>query len=227
MKSIMEEAPTISKAIEKAWQAAGSPTQFSVKILELPVKTFFGFTTKSAKIAFFFEESIKAHTHHTKPERTSSNAKKPARMERVERSEYNTEPKKVVAPAQTRQARPAKENRPKVSPAQTDHSESTASQVETTAHTPSSYGWDQTTVASARTWLDKVLENMNKSDIGYSTETQKNYLTVILDRSLAQNAEQERSMYSSMAHLLLQAVRHAHQNGYKNLKVVIKTSPLS
>lgn len=67
MKSIMEEASSISKAIETAWNRAGQPAEFTVKILELPQTSFFGLkTSKSAKIAFLFNEattSVKAKDH--------------------------------------------------------------------------------------------------------------------------------------------------------------------
>jgi predicted RNA-binding protein Jag len=56
MKSIMEEASSISKAIDQAWHRAGKPTEFTIKILELPERNLFGITTKSAKVAFFFDE---------------------------------------------------------------------------------------------------------------------------------------------------------------------------
>lgn len=56
MKSIVEEASSISKAIEKGWVKAGSPKEFSVKIYEDAEKNFFGITTKPAKIGIFFEE---------------------------------------------------------------------------------------------------------------------------------------------------------------------------
>ncbi len=61
----MEEASTISKAIENAWNRAGQPQEFTVKILEHPKTTFFGLKTeKSAKIAFFFNEvPYKAKDH--------------------------------------------------------------------------------------------------------------------------------------------------------------------
>lgn len=57
MKSIIEEASSISKAIENGWIKAGKPKDFSVKIFEEPVKGFFGITIKSAKIGIFFQES--------------------------------------------------------------------------------------------------------------------------------------------------------------------------
>lgn len=54
----MEEASSIAKAIETAWNRAGQPSEFTIKILELPQTSFFGLkTSKSAKIAFFFNEA--------------------------------------------------------------------------------------------------------------------------------------------------------------------------
>lgn len=56
MKSIVEEASSIAKAIEQAWNRAGNPSQFSVKIFEEPRKNLFGFTVQSAKIGLIFDE---------------------------------------------------------------------------------------------------------------------------------------------------------------------------
>jgi len=56
MKSIMEEASSTIKAIEKAWYSAGKPSEFSVKIFEQEEKNFFGMTSKQAKIGIFFKE---------------------------------------------------------------------------------------------------------------------------------------------------------------------------
>ena len=71
MKSIMEEASTITKAIENAWNRAGQPQEFTVKILELPKTSFFGLkTAKSAKIALLFNEMIvkaKEPQKHVRP----------------------------------------------------------------------------------------------------------------------------------------------------------------
>lgn len=56
MKSVVAEASSISKAIEKALNDAKNPQEFSVKILETPLKNFLGFTIRSAKIALMFTE---------------------------------------------------------------------------------------------------------------------------------------------------------------------------
>lgn len=56
MKSIVQEASSIAKAIEKSLEKAANPRDFSVKILEYPEKNFFGLTTKPAKIALYFDD---------------------------------------------------------------------------------------------------------------------------------------------------------------------------
>lgn len=60
MKSMMEEASSVFKAIENCWSRAGKPEEFTVKILELPQKNFLGITTKAAKIALFYNQPASA-----------------------------------------------------------------------------------------------------------------------------------------------------------------------
>lgn len=56
MKSIIQEASSIAKAIEQGLEKAGNPRDFSIKILEYPEKNFFRLTTRSAKIALYWDE---------------------------------------------------------------------------------------------------------------------------------------------------------------------------
>ena len=56
MKSLMEEASSVSKAIENGWTNAGKPKEFTVKVYEEAEKNFFGMTSKPAKVGIFFTE---------------------------------------------------------------------------------------------------------------------------------------------------------------------------
>ena len=58
MKSLMQEASSLIKAIEKAWENAGKPKEFSIKVFEEPKKNFIGMTVQSAKVGIFFDEKI-------------------------------------------------------------------------------------------------------------------------------------------------------------------------
>ena len=96
MKSIIEEASSISKAIENAWKEAQKPLEFSVRIFELPQKNMFGFTTKSAKIGIFFEEGKKPQ------ERSVSHQAAPAK----ERERNNQHKQQAPREQHKEQARP-------------------------------------------------------------------------------------------------------------------------
>ena len=54
MKSLLQEAPSISKAIEKAWVSAGNPTEFTIKILDTGEKNFFGMAKQPAIVSIIY-----------------------------------------------------------------------------------------------------------------------------------------------------------------------------
>ncbi|NBV40926.1 hypothetical protein EBR77_03705 [bacterium] len=63
MKSVVQEGTTIIKAIESAYNKAGNPSKFFIKVLEYPQSSFWGLgSSKSAKIALFFEEVVEEKT---------------------------------------------------------------------------------------------------------------------------------------------------------------------
>jgi predicted RNA-binding protein Jag len=108
MKSIIEEASSIVKAIEAAWIRAEKPQEFSVKIFEEPEKNFFGMVTKSAKIALIFNPVEKRQPkevgskHKTSTESTLFN---------TQTKEYRKEPRRETAPREPREEREYQERR--------------------------------------------------------------------------------------------------------------------
>ncbi|MFC1870645.1 hypothetical protein ACFLXW_00065 [Candidatus Dependentiae bacterium] len=79
MKSIMQEASSVSKAIDLAWNRADKPSQFSVKVHEEPEHNMFGLTVKSAKIAIFFEEKRRTDSFSRQPDRQRAARPEPQR----------------------------------------------------------------------------------------------------------------------------------------------------
>lgn len=110
MKSLVEEASSVVKAIEKAWNRAGNPQTFSVKVYETPETNFFGFTKKSAKVGIFFEEEtpnpVKKYTNN-RDQRSHSNNRTPQRGR--QNSSTQTHGTEVdQAPASSSSNRPAR-----------------------------------------------------------------------------------------------------------------------
>src|SRR3990172_3051120 len=105
MNSIMQEASSITKAIELGWIKAGQPKEFTVKIYEEPEKNFFGITTKSAKIAIFF-------TQEEKPKKKEMPKLKPSQPQAKEKLDFDKEKKIKEAPKKEEAAEPKiKENK--------------------------------------------------------------------------------------------------------------------
>jgi len=90
MKSLVEEASTITKAVEKAWIRAGKPAEFTVKIFEEPKHNFLGMTTKSAKIALFFKSTASAAASHQPEPRDQKQVQK-EQPRRQPQSRHNQE----------------------------------------------------------------------------------------------------------------------------------------
>jgi hypothetical protein len=57
MKSVVAEASSIAKALELAWQKAGQPKEFLVKVFQEPQRNMFGLTKTSAKVGIFFDDA--------------------------------------------------------------------------------------------------------------------------------------------------------------------------
>lgn len=105
MKSIMQEASSVIKAVEKAWEAAGNPKEFSVKVYEEAQRNFLGMTTKNAKIAIFFDGVV---VEQEKPKPVQRSAEPQKKREQQRRKEKEPEQKPVETSAKKEQ--PAQQN---------------------------------------------------------------------------------------------------------------------
>jgi len=104
MKSIMEQASSIMKAIEKAWISADNPTEFSVKIFEKEEKNFFGMTTTPAKIGIFFSEKNNA-PQEKQTQKAVTEAKEQRTEEKTHRPSFTKTPtSKSCEKIETKQA---------------------------------------------------------------------------------------------------------------------------
>lgn len=59
MKSMLQEESSICKAVEKAWDVSGKPTEFTVKVLSKEIKNFWGILKKPAVISFSYNPKFK------------------------------------------------------------------------------------------------------------------------------------------------------------------------
>ncbi len=124
MKSVIQEASSLSKAIEQGWIKAGKPKEFTVKIFQNSEKGFLGLGVKQmAKIGIFFEETQakprfegqrQQQMQRSRPEGTQRRKGNRQEMQRRERQEEGApRERQLQRPAQEGQERRQHHERPR------------------------------------------------------------------------------------------------------------------
>ena len=200
MKSIVEEASSIVKAIEKAWIRAGKPLSFQVKILEEPKHNFFGMTVKSAKIGFFFAQEAEA-------------VRRPVKTEPRRDRSYSSprEVREVRERTEVKRPEPQRPERREQPPREQQESK------------PRSR-WTPEMVSTSKDWLEQNLRTMGLSRITFSLDARGYYLRVIFSEPLATDRSREQQLYKSFAHLIMQMLRTKFKKGFTGFKVVLKSA---
>ncbi len=202
MKSIVEEASSVVKAIEKGWIQAGKPQEFSVKVFEVEQKNFLGLTTKSAKIALFYNGKT-TDKAHPRSESTDKRHQQPKREARPQKKEYPKE-QPHSAEHSTNQPRAIREEK----------REQPARERET---------WSDEMVAFSQTWLKNTLSLMNMPNHPFSVEVKNYYLKINFDKPLLQDPEKEKLLFRSFAHLAMQSLRNKFKKGFRGFKVILNS----
>lgn len=198
MKSIMQEASSISKAIEQGWYKAGCPQEFSVRILEEPQKNLMGLiTTRSAKIALFFDEHKPHHTpapHHQK-----ASYSKPSRFQEVHHEQ-------VISKKNTKKA----ESNGSTTPETTTKSNQ--------KHTPL---WNDSMTEVAQEWLRQMLTYMDASLVTFTLQPQNFYLRITLSKPILGSAEKEKYLLATLSTLLLETIKKQFKTSLRGHKIVL------
>ena len=206
MKSIVEEASSVSKAIENAWKRAEQPTEFSIRIHELPEKNMFGFTTKPAKIALFFPEDSRrsgstrtvSHTSSTNP---VPSVAQPVVVKAPQRNNPMPTPQqKINRPAPVAQAAAPRAPRPEMAEP-----------------------WSPEMVTYAENWLRDLLQKLEIRDANFQTTPQRYHLKISFAKPIFEEDEKNRALFRNCAHLILQATRNSFKRPLKGFKAILTT----
>ncbi len=201
MKSIMEEASSFTKAIEQAWQRAGKPTEFTVKILEEAKRNFLGFTTQSAKIALFFNDQ---------PQRSAG------RAHHHQQAQPQSARKPMAQPAQQQIRRPQQEQIQRPLQQQTQPAQPKSEQPQ--------HHWEEDMVVDARMWVEAMLTTAGVAPEQVHTKVAQNRLIISWKKQLAASRSAEHAALSSLAHLLMQHVHIKFKQRARGLRVALNNN---
>ncbi len=125
MKSLLQEAPSIERAISQAWESAGRPQEFSVKIHEQGKRGFLGFSSKPAVVSITYKPlvapgspaSAQSRAPRSAGARNGSEHGRDERRSNTERSDRSERTERADRPDRAeRPERPERPQRPEPQP---------------------------------------------------------------------------------------------------------------
>lgn len=197
MKSIVEEASSVIKAIEKGWTQAGKPQEFSIKVFEVEQRNFLGLTTKSAKVAIFYNEKVQEKSFTSRSESNDKRLKREPRQHTKKETPYTAS---VRAPEQPRTNQAIKKE-------------------EKREFQPREF-WSEEMLGFSKEWLKETLIQM-KIQTTFTTDVKNYYLKISFDNPLLGDSEREKLLFRSFAHLIMQSLRNKFKKGFRGYKVIL------
>jgi predicted RNA-binding protein Jag len=221
MKSIIEQASSIMKAIEKAWDQAEKPKEFSIKIFEQEERNFFGMSTKPAKIGIFFDDKPTTHEKTTtaKPRQEI----KECRPEIRKNKQHKTQPDRptstlTTAPVDNFQTKPLNGSNVSEIPHKPEQQDSAPKPLRQ-RRIPST--WNDDMIAAAHKWLRQTLLFMDMPSIDFTSEVAGKNLKLTFNVPLIPDVMHEKQLFRSFAHLIISSLRNQYKQEIRDLKVVL------
>ncbi|MBI2775606.1 hypothetical protein HYX58_06365 [Candidatus Dependentiae bacterium] len=212
MKSIMQEASSIMKAIEKGWEAAGKPKEFSIKVFEEAKKNFIGMTTQSAKVGIFFNE----HTAFRDARTPDKNQKRPERKPQFEQPKRQHPATQPVQHPASQQRRFESQRPPAI-----QEQRQTEAQQQRTLEPRSQNVWQPDMIEQANGWMKETLQTLNKENVSFNTTTDNYQLRFTFNSPVIEDVERERHLFRNLSFLLLCSLKRSYKRPLRGFKVVL------
>ncbi len=232
MKSMLHEASSVAKAIEKAWAESGKPREFTINVLEPGVKNFFGFSKLPAIVSITFDpKSVPAVRSESTDRRDQRQQQKPRNAngkdeqkrrdsrEQRDRSERNDrsndkdrlvrqqgrseQPSKPQRMQQVTEPRTRDTQREQVRDQQREQPRDVREYEDLASWTPELTADLQGEIAS--------LVNAIGIAVAYAVTTDKRNAHIAFNTGILPVVDDERQLFMSMSYLLIQILKKKHK----------------
>lgn len=216
MKSIIQEASSIAKAVEEGWIKAQKPQQFSVKILEESEKNFIGFTTKSAKVAIFFDEPQVSKSEYR------NNPQTHRQQTTVQQRPQPTYTKTTEDRQPSFQGREKQVQQPK-QPQQIQKNAPPQQPIQPQAQSKKQFEplWNQGMVDRTHQWMSEAFKNSHNEHIQFTVEPQKFHLRITLSAPILNDPDKEKQLLASFSALILETLKRSFKMSLRGHKIVL------
>ncbi len=208
MKSIVEEASSITKAIENGWIRAGKPKEFTVRVFEEPEKNFFGITKKPAKVGIFFNGDTVQQ--------------RPSLKHRDTKNQQQSNRKQVKGPQKDASLPQDKSKKIEQRPISATKNEQSQS-IPQGAKDQQKVLWTPDMIKTATEWLTHTLTCMGKGPIAMTTQTKKYELLIQLEAPVIHDKRREQFLLKNTSLIMIQAMRFILKRALHGYRITISS----
>jgi len=222
MRSILQEASSIPKAIEKAWTEAGMPNEFTIKVFDAGEKNFLGFTKRPSVVSIVFDprkvaqqtagdnwkferedrsESLRQSHDNRRNDRYNNNGRQGGYRRQSEGNNYR---------------RPYNEKRYDEPRHDRGEDDSKRSGYQESAL------WTKEAIEDVRSWLKEITTIM-KIAIPFTAYADNHLLRIEFEKPACDVPSEERMLFSSFAYILMQFLKRKHKRKFKACRLAISS----
>lgn len=233
MKSMLHEASSVTKAIEKAWADAGKPTEFAIKVLESGEKNFLGLSKRPAIVSITYEPrkqgggqqgSSRSQERsrggvYLRP--TSGGQSQPKQAHTQSNTQLKDKPLQRQLPNKKNdtpvvQPKPAPMPMRPIQPQQ----QKPVKEVAKTLEQPELLVWQDEWVAFVAKDLKELLALWGSAS-AFSTKIDKKNLTITLEEHLHADAMEERNVFMAFSYVLVQFLKRNYKKKFRGFQLIL------
>lgn len=213
MKSILQEANSIERAIDKAWNQAGKPKEFSIKVLDEGERNFLGLSRRPAIVTILYKpERVTSPQNARKEDRSPS--EREDRRERRERS-YNNRDGRAENGGQNRQQEQRRQE-------QSGTRRYAGTDEQRVAFQNSlDQGWREQWKDYVVTELRELLRMMGITVVIEAGVTNDKTLTITFAHPVLDNDEEQRMLFATLSYLGLQLLKRMYKSRFIGYKILV------
>jgi len=216
MKSMLLEASSILKAIEKAWADSGKPREFTIKILEEGEKNFLGFSKRPAIISIAFDpKKVTIEKEKTAPAaQQSTKWGEKGRGEQQKNMGSRTPRREFGKPAPSSTS---------ASPRPTKERTFERTENKRPFNTDTDFeNWTEELADDVKVVLKEAVSIMGGAET-FTTRLDKKMMMISFNQPVCERAEDERQLFASLSYMLIQILKKKHKKKFKGYHIILNS----
>ncbi|MGD1997693.1 MAG: Jag N-terminal domain-containing protein, partial [Candidatus Dependentiae bacterium] len=207
MRSILLEASSIERAIDKAWNEAGKPREFTIKVHDEGERNFLGFSRRPARLSILFVPQRDENSSRSSRGRSRNNDSRRGggRNDRNDRNDRRSNNRN-----ETSDRRSSRSNAPTRFPEDKPSTRSNDSNQDWRGE------WEKYVITTVRD-----ITKLMGITVPFEARRDDKMLTLSFKKAVLEDAEEQHMLFASLSYLSIQFLKRHYKNRFLGYRVLV------